>query len=207
MRTADFRRAILNPAYHAFIATDVKTGRDVAFSGFLAPMGPNYKHLQRTQTLYDRTLALLFKIYDFFASGVLTWSVQAHLFYPTLGAGVFERRELAGVEGDGFVRRFLAKQDEARGFWCLAVIGTLPQYSGHGIAPRLMEWGLQAADEQDQAVYVWDASEGGARLYLKHGFEVVGETTMFEGEPLGGFIETTMCRPPLAQRALASKQK
>ena len=45
-----------------------------------------------------------------------------------------------------------------------------PDYQGQGIAGRLLERGLEEADQAQQDVYL-EGTAAGRRLYLRHGFE------------------------------------
>jgi len=83
--------------------------------------------------------------------------------------------------------------DTQKGYWTLAYLGVLPSHSRRGIGQQLLQWGLERADEEGKSVYI-SASVQGVGLYRKVGAEVVSERVCMEGEEIGGWVETWMCR-------------
>lgn len=54
-----------------------------------------------------------------------------------------------------------------------AILVTLPEYQRKGIGSKLLEWGLERADEKGYHCWI-DSSPQGLGLYKKHGWEEIG---------------------------------
>ncbi|KII83343.1 hypothetical protein PLICRDRAFT_47223 [Plicaturopsis crispa FD-325 SS-3] len=67
-------------------------------------------------------------------------------------------------------------------YWYLYMLCVLPEHQGRGIGSKLLNWGIEAADnaEPPLAVYM-EASPIGQKLYERRGFEVVTVVETMEG--------------------------
>lgn len=86
-----------------------------------------------------------------------------------------------------------------RPFVCLNAIGTHPEHQGRGAGKRLVQWGVQLADQLGLPMYL-EASKEGWPLYQKFGFEVLVEQhfemEQFKRSDLSGVdINRVMIRP------------
>jgi ribosomal protein S18 acetylase RimI-like enzyme len=63
----------------------------------------------------------------------------------------------------------------------LFLLGTRPQWQSRGIGSALMRPVLEVCDRDAMPAYLEATSEGNKRLYLRHGFEVVGEIKLPDG--------------------------
>jgi ribosomal protein S18 acetylase RimI-like enzyme len=70
------------------------------------------------------------------------------------------------------------------------MIGTLPEYQGHGAGGNLVGWGCDLADKDGLEVYL-DSTAWAKRLYEKHGFEAKDSVEIPGGN---GYVETFMVR-------------
>jgi len=59
----------------------------------------------------------------------------------------------------------------------LMVIGVEPEFQGKGIGSRMMEFGLQPADDGNLMCYLETVTEEDVRFYRKHGFDVMYNNT------------------------------
>ena len=91
---------------------------------------------------------------------------------------------------------------QGRPHFYMSMLMVLPDYQGRGIGKRLLEWGLEQADEMGMEVWI-DATDVGLPLYKKLGWEPVAEFwTDCEkwGGTKGVFDRTTGCnRKPQAR--------
>jgi ribosomal protein S18 acetylase RimI-like enzyme len=63
----------------------------------------------------------------------------------------------------------------------LFLLGTRPQWQSRGIGSALMRPVLEVCDRDAMPAYLEATSEGNKGLYLRHGFEVVGEIRLPDG--------------------------
>jgi ribosomal protein S18 acetylase RimI-like enzyme len=78
----------------------------------------------------------------------------------------------------------------------LFLLGTRPQWQARGIGSALMRPVLELCDQESMPAYLEATSEGNKRLYLRHGFEVVGEIKLPDGPSMW-----PMWRTPRALRS------
>jgi GNAT superfamily N-acetyltransferase len=83
-----------------------------------------------------------------------------------------------------------------RPHWYLEIVATLPEYRGRGLAGRLIDWGVQRADEMGLECYL-EAGPGLVGFYGRWGF-VIEES--FEPMALKGHTECLMKRPSKRER-------
>ncbi|KAL6232789.1 hypothetical protein BDW75DRAFT_216798 [Aspergillus navahoensis] len=73
--------------------------------------------------------------------------------------------------------------------YCLQMLAVDPAFSRRGLGARLLEWGLNRADEKQLTTFI-SASPAGRGLYEKHGCRAVHNY-----EVVPGYRETSMVRP------------
>lgn len=66
----------------------------------------------------------------------------------------------------------------------LDFLATHPECQGRGVGTKLLEWGMEYADERDARIYL-EATMEGYPLYLKHGWRKLEELVL-DFEPFGG---------------------
>ena len=66
----------------------------------------------------------------------------------------------------------------------LDFLATLPESQGRGVGTKLLQWGMDIADEQDARIYL-EATLDGYPLYLKHGWRPLQDLVL-DFEPFGG---------------------
>lgn len=97
------------------------------------------------------------------------------------------------IRSDGFgsiirgmkVDEGLSKKQPTSPHYYLHAIGAVPQHQGKGIGGKLMEAGLERADDEKMPAYLESSKERNIPFYRRYGFKVVEE-----------FIPTPGC-PPL----------
>ena len=79
----------------------------------------------------------------------------------------------------------------------LKYLATVPDYRGRGAASQILQWGFTQADQLGLPAYL-EASDEGAPLYERRGFEKVGtfvtELKRWDGE--GSLVAPLMVRQP-----------
>lgn len=75
----------------------------------------------------------------------------------------------------------------------LDILGVHPSHQGQGIAGKLLNWGLAAADKEQVEVYL-SSSAAGKRLYEKNGFQALESVS-----PHPTKMQWNMVRPVQAQ--------
>jgi len=63
----------------------------------------------------------------------------------------------------------------------LFILGTRPEWQSRGLGSALLREVLERCDREDRPAYLEASSDGNRRLYLRHGFEVVGEIRLPDG--------------------------
>ena len=63
----------------------------------------------------------------------------------------------------------------------LFLLGTRPEWQSQGLGSALMRPVLDVCDREAMPAYLEATSEGNKRLYLRHGFEVIGEIKLPDG--------------------------
>lgn len=76
------------------------------------------------------------------------------------------------------------------------MVGTNPKYQNQGAASKLLEWGLERADDKRLAAYV-EGAPAGLRLYEKFGFKEVARLQL-DMSPWkeGNYFNLCMIRQP-----------
>jgi ribosomal protein S18 acetylase RimI-like enzyme len=75
----------------------------------------------------------------------------------------------------------MAEQHPREPHHYLFLLGTRPEWRSRGIGSALMRPVLELCDRDATPAYLEATSEGNKRLYLRHGFEVVGEIKLPDG--------------------------
>ena len=75
-------------------------------------------------------------------------------------------------------------------YWTLSVLGVSEEYGRRGIGTRLLQWGFERADADDRPIFV-SASQEGARLYKKAGFQVIHHASQILYDPIRGWMDQT----------------
>jgi ribosomal protein S18 acetylase RimI-like enzyme len=63
----------------------------------------------------------------------------------------------------------------------LFLLGTRPEWQSRGLGSALLREVLERCDQEGRPAYLEASSEGNKRLYLRQGFEVVGEIRLPDG--------------------------
>lgn len=169
------------------------TSTDIKFSQLVA----RYQSRLRQLSVTERIASWIFWTYDkLFDTFVPNWLYK--LYSPIL-AGIAARRKRWHANRSEASKKAYRAEDKATGYYMLTLLSVLPEYERRGIGAMMLKWGLDIADEDDAPVYV-SASESGAKLYAKHGFELASKSVCFEGEQYGGFETVIMRRPRGSER-------
>jgi len=78
---------------------------------------------------------------------------------------------------DEFIGALTKKRTEVMGgnpFWHLELLDTHPSYERRGVGSQLVKWGTDRADEDGLPAWL-EATPTGYGLYIRHGFEGVGD--------------------------------
>jgi ribosomal protein S18 acetylase RimI-like enzyme len=86
------------------------------------------------------------------------------------------------------------KQDLPQPHWYLSMLGVSPAYQRQGIGSLLLQPVLKQADKDRSPCYLETSTEGGVRLYQRHGFEIVRSDSLLAGK----LKFWTMKREPLS---------
>ncbi|WP_438554102.1 GNAT family N-acetyltransferase [Chroococcidiopsis sp.] len=74
------------------------------------------------------------------------------------------------------------QQDLPQPHWYLSMLGVSPAYQRQGIGSLLLQPVLQQADKDRLPCYLETSTEGGVRLYQRHGFEIVRNESLLAGK-------------------------
>ena len=66
----------------------------------------------------------------------------------------------------------------------LNLLAVSPEHQGRGIGSKLLEHALERCDRETKPAYLEATSEGGKRLYERHGFEALESFSLPAGPPL-----------------------
>ncbi|KAL5450428.1 hypothetical protein PMIN06_006564 [Paraphaeosphaeria minitans] len=77
------------------------------------------------------------------------------------------------VDLEGVKERMAVSVIGERPFWYLQVLATHPAHGGRGCAGKLVNWGMQRAEEEGVECYV-EAQDSSKPIFLKYGWEEVG---------------------------------
>jgi ribosomal protein S18 acetylase RimI-like enzyme len=91
--------------------------------------------------------------------------------------------EVAGEYADVLFEVFglMAEQHPTESHWYLFFLGTRPGWQSRGLGSAVMRPVLEICDERRLPAYLEATSERNKQLYLRHGFEVVGEIALPDG--------------------------
>ncbi|KMK56602.1 GNAT family acetyltransferase [Aspergillus fumigatus Z5] len=167
--TAQFTSFINNPHKAVLKITDSEDGSIVAFAVWQLPVpsSPEDVHLKHSHSPSH--------------SHAHAQAGDEHP-YP-----VSSDRELCEVFFGG-MEEMKKRIMGSRPHYYLEMLGTRPEYAGHGLASKLLQWGLERADEVGLETYL-SASPAGRPLYEKFGFRVVEER-----EVVAGYVQGYMLR-------------
>ena len=87
------------------------------------------------------------------------WDPPANIALGKYFFGALEERRRESMKGEKY--------------FLMAILMTLPGYQRNGIGGKLLEWGLEQADEKGYRCWI-DSSPEGSGLYKKHGWEEIG---------------------------------
>ena len=79
--------------------------------------------------------------------------------------------------------------------WYLALIGVDPHAQGKGLGSELMRHAVERCDREGALAYLESSNRRNVSLYLRHGFEVMGQIQVGDAPPL-----TPMLRRPRQRR-------
>lgn len=169
-----------------------------------APLTSAYaKHLRRPLSLVERLQASWHVVKDNVINTIHTYlpaSLLPYFSYKMRIHHILHEKKIRWMKlQQSFRTDHIAPADKERDYWTLAYLGVLPSYGRRGIGQQLLQWGLERADEEDRSIYI-SASVQGVGLYRKIGAEVLESRICMEGEEMGGWTETWMCRARLSSR-------
>ena len=186
-----FKRFLASPSNFAFIVSDRATKQCIGLAGWRAPQTSD---LRRKQSSYERLSAFAFRVQDALSStSLFQWLHR--LLYPQAAALTAKMKRWVSME----IASHQHINPNHGKDWNLTILGVLPSHARQGIASRLLQWGIDKADEEDKAIYL-NSSPPGVGLYQKHGFKVLRRVTVFADEDRGGFEDCAMCRPPKSEQ-------
>lgn len=195
------RNYFLNSKAYVLLARDTKTQASAGFAVWLAPRGAD------GITAFDRPLALRYRLLKSLLTGYQALldrlsPINLHwlLLYPSLGVSVLRRQQMWATHTETLEERYITKRNREKGYWQLSLLGVHPAFGGRGIAKRLLQFGMDKADQQDLVCYL-SASPKGLPVYKKAGFEVVGSDICYPVDPQGGWTETFMMRECRSRRS------
>jgi GNAT superfamily N-acetyltransferase len=84
----------------------------------------------------------------------------------------------AGVRGSR-AARIIASHAPAQPFTYLRTLGVDPEWQGHGLGSRLVEWVIRTAPTA-LPVYLETAKEENLAFYMRHGFNCMGQFACLE---------------------------
>ena len=184
-----FRSFLCEPSFHHFVALD-GSGDIAGFSIWRAVALP---HRVRSLTWLERIVGIYYRVSNHLWNKVLPFAIQ-RLFVPTLGTHFLVRRRDGGRRQMEHLEPYPGKEERERGCWKLIFLAVHPNHQRRGLANRLLQWGIEKADEDEKNIWL-SATESGYSSYKKVGF-----TTRHEWETDGGeagkWREFAMARPP-----------
>lgn len=74
------------------------------------------------------------------------------------------------------------KQDLPQPHWYLSMLGVSPTYQRQGVGSLLLQPILKQADKDRLPCYLETSTEGGVRLYQRHGFEIIRSDSLLAGK-------------------------
>ena len=95
------------------------------------------------------------------------------------------------VEDVGAVFEEMDRYHPDDDIWYLPLIAADPAHIGQGLGGALMKHATQRADAEGKTAYLESSNPQNISLYLRHGFEIMGEI-QFNGSP----VMTPMIREP-----------
>ncbi|HKG35427.1 MAG TPA: GNAT family N-acetyltransferase [Solirubrobacterales bacterium] len=95
-------------------------------------------------------------------------------------ARVFGRRLIAAARAQNLIER---SHPEDEPHWYLHYLGAAPAAQGRGLGAALMAPVLRRCDEQATAAFLETSTPRARALYMRHGFEIVGELDLPGGGP------------------------
>lgn len=153
-------------------------------------------HLPRPVPLRFRLLRLLLQAYDAITALLYPFILQNWL-QPELTERAW-RRSLIVSEDASYKAKLLPEKVRQEGYWQLTALGTDECFERKGVGKKLLQWGMDKADETGHAIWV-AASEAGVKLYTHCGFEILEQTILLKDEPGGSIKQTYLIRHPKAK--------
>lgn len=194
----------LDPGAYVLLAIDGVNKEPAGFAVWLAPTTSLRKRYERKLTLWQRVLS---KVQDTYMACVkLASEVSLHwlLLYPSLGISVLQRQRMWAQHTRVLEGQYISNRNRKQGYWQLSLLGVLPAFGGRGIAKKLLQFGMDKADEDDTVCYL-SASPKGLPVYKKVGFKVIGADVCYPEDPQGGWTETFMVRDRRSERMESEK--
>jgi GNAT superfamily N-acetyltransferase len=114
---------------------------------------------------------------------------------------------LPAPKGDGFAARYIRQLIKTRRenvggtrYWYLAILAVDPKYWGHGVGSKLVQWGLNRADDDKVDCCYLESSMMAQPLYASMGFKTIAWDCIEEKEAKDG-----VCKwPVMIRRRLIS---
>ncbi len=122
------------------------------------------------------------------AAGVAIWAQPGHWRAPlqhTAAAApalarVFGRRLVAAARAQSLIER---RHPDQEPHWYLHYLGAAPGEQGRGLGSALLNPVLRRCDDDEVPAFLETSTPRARALYLRHGFEVVGEFDLPGGGP------------------------
>jgi ribosomal protein S18 acetylase RimI-like enzyme len=142
--------------------------------------------------LHLRFLRLVLSVYDTITAFIYPDWLRK-MINPTKHeelAGRSERRSKI-MDLDNEIRKNCVPSEMKEGtYWTLSVLGVSEEYGRRGIGTKLLQWGFDRADADDRPIFV-SASQEGAALYKKSGFQVIHYAPQILYDPIRGWMDQT----------------
>lgn len=150
------------------------------------------KDKQRIVPLHIRILKVVLSIYDKIVGYTYPdwlWRRLSPSTHAARSAEALRRQEIMKLDNEIREKSLPAEMKEGT-YWTLSVLGVSEEYGRRGIGTKLLQWGFERADEDDRPIFV-SASQEGAALYRKNGFEVLYHASQVFRDPIKGWIDQT----------------
>lgn len=151
-----------------------------------------HKDRLRHVPLHLRFLRLVLSVYDTITPFLYPNWLQ-RIINPSKHAELAGRKERLSkiiVSNDSIRKNHLPSEMNEGTYWTLSVLGVSEEYGRRGIGTRLLQWGCERADADDKSIFVC-ASQEGAALYKKNGFQVVHHVSQLLYDPIRGWMDQT----------------
>ena len=192
---AFLQRASCNPCSHRFLV-HASDGSIAGMSDWISPSSDFRR--KRSLTIQERVLGIILRFKDFLWN-LAPYACLRNLVSPYLRERA-RRRKLIFAHLDHVKNNLYPDYIKHGNHWQLGGLYIQSDHQRQGLGARLLQWGLDRADEDDKAIVCF-ASQQGTSLYKKHGFQAIEESMILQDEVPSGIFHCTLVRPPKSHRA------